>query len=269
MVHHQWVGQVEYTWFRGRNVTNSGAVPSGAATAGTATALSGNPVWVVDDWFLQGSSVGQALSGTNVKSEWKLAMDLIDLTFSRPFYQGPRLVVSPYGGLRAALIRQSMTVQLTEVTGLFASLPPQPIGSRNTSHSWAIGPRFGGTANVLLDMGFRFEGNAAASLLYTQYTTVNHREDPASLTFNPGPYTASYSDYSALRPVAEVGLGFGWGSYLYNQKFHIDFCADYDFTYFWNQNMMRKLLDDTLEGTSPSNADLYLHGLTLTGRFDF
>ena len=69
--------------------------------------------------------------------------------------------------------------------------------------------------------------------------------------------------------MAELGLGVGWGSYLRAYDFHIDVSADYDFMIFWSQNMIRKLLDDTLTGTSPSSADLYVHGLTVTGRFDF
>ncbi|HSX25893.1 MAG TPA: Lpg1974 family pore-forming outer membrane protein [Chlamydiales bacterium] len=270
--YHDWMIHAEYTWFRGQNTTHSGAPLSAAvSTAGiaTTTASSGTAVWVVNDWFLQGTPT-QALAGSAVSSTWRLSMDLIDAVASRPYYQGCRFIVAPFGGLRAAFIRQSMTVNLTESTGLFSgAIPSQPIQSRNHSNSWAIGPRVGCDSRWLLPMGFRLEGDFAASLLYTRYTSVKHSEDIASTTFNPGPYTASYSGYSCLRPEIDLGLGFGWGKYLYNQDYHIDFSADYDFMFFWSQNMMRRLLDDTLTGTGPNSSDLYLHGLTLTGRFDF
>ena len=243
--------------------------PSVDTTAGTAFALTGTPVLLVSDWFLNGSTVGQALSASNITSTWEYAVDLADLTVSRPFYQGANLSLTPFAGIRGASIRQSMRVKLTEASGLFSTPTPQPIFSRNHSHSWGIGPRFGGNASYLLPQGFRFEGDLAGSLLYTRYTKVGHSEDPASTTFNTGPYVASLSDYGCVRAMAEAGLGLGWGCYLNCHKYHIDFLASYDFTYMWNQNMMRKLLDDILEGTGPSSADLYFHGLTVAGRFDF
>ena len=265
---HQWSIQANYSWFRGtdhQSATLSGTGP----TAGTAAAASGTNVWMVDDWFLQGTVSGQALSGQSITSKWHLAMDLIDLLASRPFYEAPHLTITPTFGLRSALIRQSMNVHLTELSSLFTNLPTQPIGSRNYSNSWSIGPLASLGAHCLLPMGFRIEGDMGASILYTRYTSIRHSEDSASTTFNAGPYVTKTTDYDCIRPSAELGIGLGWGRYLHNKDYHIDFSADYDFMIFWSQNMIRKLLDDTLTGTSPGSADLYLHGLTITGRVDF
>lgn len=270
---HSWSTYAEYTWLRGTHESKFHA-PSFDATAGTNLALSGTPVLLVADWFLNGSSFGQALSATNISSKWHYALDLVDFSASRPFYQGPRLTVNPYGGLRLAFIRQKMIVELTQPDAVFGSslpagAPPQPIGSRNYSHSWAVGPRIGADAAWLFCWGFRLEGDFAASLLYTRYSKVSHSEDPASTAFNPGSYKASLRDYNCLRPMTELGVGLAWGTYLSKSAYHLDFSASYDFSYMWNQNMIRKLLDDTLTGTSPSSADLYFHGATLAGRFDF
>ena len=272
----EWVGRADYTWFRGANKTNGFSVSDSLLTAGTSTALTGTEVWVVDDWFLQGTLPGQALSGSAVSSKWSLSMDLVDATAGRPFYQGQSIIVSPYAGLRAAFIRQSMDVQLTVSSLLYngttlpaSSSPAQPIGSRNNSNSWALGPRFGCDGQWLLPMGFRLEGDLAASLLYTRYTSIEHREDPASTSFNAGPYVTSLKNVSFLRPELDVSLGFGWETYLYNRRYCLDFSASYDFMIFWSQNVIRTLLDDTLTGTGAAAADLYLHGMTLSGAFHF
>lgn len=274
---HEWEFRAEYTWYRARNVTHSGSLSGTVLTGGipTTTAANGTAVWVVDDWFLAGAG-GQALSGSDVASVWRLNMDLIDGVAGRPFYQGRRVIVSPYGGLRAALIRQSMTVSLTEATGLFTgapfavgTIPSQPIKSHNFSNSWAIGPRFGANCEFLLPLGMRLEGDLAASILYTKYTSLKHREDNASTSFNTGPFTSQIDDYSSVRPEADCSLGFGWGTYFGCRDYHIDFSAKYEFMIFWAQNMIRSALDDTLTGTGPSPSNLYLHGLTLNGRFDF
>lgn len=270
---HSWSTYAEYTWLRGTHA-NQFYPPSNDIAAGTSAALSGTPVLLVGDWFLNGTSFGQALSATNISSKWHYALDLVDFCASRPFYQGPRLTVNPYGGLRLAFIRQKMVVELTQPSAAFGSslpagAPAEPIGSRNYSNSWGLGPRFGADAAWLLSWGFRLESDFAASLLYTNYSKVSHSEDPASTAFNPGSYRASLNGYHCLRPMTELGLGFAWGAYLCSSAIHLDFSASYDFTYMWNQNMIRKLLDDTLTGASASSADLYIHGATLAGRLDF
>lgn len=274
---HEWVFQAEYTWFRGTNTKHSSSLSATALvpTAGTVAAPNGINVWVVDDWFLQGTGLGQALAGSSVSSSWRLAMDIADAVVGRPFYQGKCVTISPFAGLRSAWIRQKMNVKLTEAASLFngtalpvVSAPLQPIESRNKSHSWSIGPRVGLDGQLLLPRGFRFEGNFAASLLFTQYD-IHHSEDIGSTAFNLGPYTANVRNYNCLRPEADLGLGIGWGKYIYGRDYHIDFSADYDFMYFWGQNVMRQSLDNTLTGTGPAAGDLYLHGLTFTVRFDF
>ncbi len=262
----KWVIYSEYTWLRGSETTSRTPSPSRISTAGiaTATASTGTPVFVVDDWFIQGTSNGQALAGSRIASKWQYGLDFLDVTASRPFYQGRNVTVTPYAGVRGALIRQRMKVTLNESTGLSGITPPSsPIASTNKSSSWGLGPRVGFDGTCLLPMGFRFEGDFAANLLFTRYTTISHKEDAASTTFNPGPYITRWHGYNCLRPIAEVGLGFGWGRYLACKNYHIDFSALYDFTLLWEQNVIRMLLDRTLTGTSPSATDMAFHGLTL------
>ncbi|MDP1609338.1 MAG: Lpg1974 family pore-forming outer membrane protein [Chlamydiales bacterium] len=271
---HQWEIFAEYTWLRGKNTTHL-SPSSNTTTAGTSAAFSGTPVLVVDDWFLQGTGFGQGLSASGLDSSWRYGVDILDVGVSRPFYEGASLTVAPYTGLRALWIRQHMTVQLTEVAALFssgalaASEPLQPIHSHNISNCWGLGPKLGVEADFLIPMGFRVEGDAGVSLLYTRYTTVSHSEDQASTAFSSSPYQTSLNDYSCLRPIAELSLGAGWGSYFGGSAYHVDFSASYDFTMLWSQNMMRNLLDTVLTGTSASPGDMYFHGLTLKGRLDF
>ncbi len=275
VIEREWSIHSEYTWLRGENTVSRGA-PTDSTTAGVASiiAATGTPVWAVSDWFLQGTNFTQALSGTRVTSKWEYGVDLLDVMARRPFTHGCWLIITPSMGLQAAFVRQSMNVDLTEEPGIFGfglplSAPSQPIHSTNHSNSWGIGPKVGVECNCMMPQGFRIRGDSSLSLLYTSYTKIDHSEDPASTAFNSGSLTTSFDGYSCLRPIGKLGLGAGWGRYIYCQQFHIDFLASYDFTIFWEQNMMRKLLDDVLTGTSSGPTDLYFHGLTLTGRFDF
>lgn len=260
---NEWDLQAEYTYFRGTTTTSKDAPSNTSSIAGTGT-------WYVEDWFLQSLPLfGQSLSGTHISSSWKLAMDLGDLTFSRAYGNDKGFGFSPFGGIRTFWIRQNMDISLTQAAGAIGAsnlLPPQPLQSLNSSHVWAIGPRIGTEAKYGLPMGFRLETLFAASLLYTQFTSVKHSEGKAA-TFVSFPLESNM-DYNCVRPVVDLNLGFGWGMKLY-QKYLIDFAASYDFSYFWGQNMMRTLLDQLWDGSGSGDNDLYFQGLTITASFSF
>jgi len=261
---NQWMLYSEYTWIRDRmSQSNSTPPPPDFAVD--------RGVWAPTSWFEQSTATGGLIGANAVSSTWHLNMDLADLNLSRPFYQGRALTIAPFAGLQAAWIRQSMVVAIHVAPESFGAgnLLPQPISSVNRSHCWGIGPKIGCNGYCLFPMGFRLQGNASAAVLYTRYTKVVRKENGASTLFSPGPYKAQLTDYNCLRPISELGLGIGWGSYLSCQNYHIDFSATYDFLIFWQQNMMRKLADMGESSLGNAPLDLHLHGLTLTGRFDF
>lgn len=267
----EWTLYSEYTWLRGK-ISKGTPAPSGPiATAMTDSPYLGAPVWAVNDWFIQTTPNGQAIAASNLSSQWHYAIDFVDLVLSRPFYEGRRVIVNPYGGLRGAWIDQKMEVSLTEAPNQGISpAPTAPISSLTTSRSWAVGPRVGADVFCLLSRRFRVEADMAASLLYTRYTKLFHEEDPGSLSYaSQTPYQIRWNDYSCLRAMAECALGLGWGEYWQNEAYHIDFSLDYSFSYLWGQNMIRKMLDETLYRSASTASDMYFHGLTFTGRLDF
>ena len=257
----EWKLSGEYTWVRQSTYTNSNAqapIPSGVA------------VWVLNNWFEQTTpSANQALSATKITSKWKLAMDLADVVAGRPYYEGKNLILSSFYGLRGAWIRQTVNVGASVSSLIFSDPSASVIYSRNHSNSWGVGPRAGFEASCLLGMGFRFEGDAAASVLYTKYTSIEHSEQAASLAAVPSKLGLTMNQYVTVRPELDMSIGFGWGTYLDGQTYHIDFSAKYDFAVFWQQNMIRKLLDQAVAGTGAAAGNLYLQGLNVRGSFDF
>jgi len=185
---------------------------------------------------------------------------MVDAVMGRPFYQGTCLTVAPFGGLRGLWLSQKM--KITGSNSLGASVATL----NNRSTSWAVGPLTGVGGHWLLGSNFRFEGNAAAALLYTRYTTLSVSESALGLSSS----SSSIKGLSAVRPVAQLNLGIGWGMYFHgcNHDSYLDICLDYEFLEFWSQNMMRKL-DSFILGFSHEIGDLQMHGLTATVRFDF
>ncbi len=240
-----WTGWVEYTWLH-QSITSTN-------TTSNETPYSTSP------WLSLGSET------TGIHSKWKMHLDMLDAAFSRPYYEGTQISISPYAGMRALWIRQNFN--------LFVQNPPsdpnQPTLSKNQSHSWAIGPMLGTIGHWMLGMGFRFEGKASGSLLYTQYT---HLRSYQAATQTGGVYNSSmrsFHNYNVLRPTAELGVGLGWGSYFDNQNYYWDLSARYDFNIFWDQNVMARFQNALVNLVTGATGNLYLHGLTLSSRFDF
>lgn len=246
-----WTGKLEYTWMHQRTSSSSTA---------EITAPFSSLNWAVPNY-------ASDFSFLSLDTKWKMNMDRLDLVFSRPYYQGQRLTIAPVGGLRGQWIRQSYQFVTDDPIGGQFDLT----GTTNVhSHSWAVGPVAGATTNWLLGSGFRLEGKAEGALLYTRYTKVSQNQS-IGINFNSIPLlesSASIGSYGTLRPMAELGVGFGWGSYFGCQDFYFDLSARYDFNVLWDQNVMVSFVNamNRVPGTS---GDLYLHGLTLTARFDF
>ncbi len=239
--HDNWVGFVEYTWFHQQTKTEN--INAGA----------GN-MFSMSDWFYNLYDV------TSFSSKWRSNLDILDATLSRPFYQGRSLTVLPFGGLRGAWIRQNLRMDASSV--LLGD-----VQSHNKSNSWAVGPRAGMQAHWLIGSGFRIEGDAAGSLLYTRFTNVGHRQDSGT----GGDIDTLYmpDDLNTVNPTFDMGLGLGWGSYFDRQSYHFDLLANYDFNVFFGQNVMRTLVNTDNAYAEAATGSLYLQGLTVTARFDF
>lgn len=251
--HDDWSGYAEYTWFRSTTTTNS-AAPTDAR--------GGTPVWIMSNWVNYKADVTE-LSAATISSKWRLNMDLVDVGVTRPYYQGTHLIVAPFGGMRGQFIRQKLNISTTATAA-----PAIDAYSKNKSNSWAVGPRAGFLGEWHLGWGVRLEGDVSGSLLYTRYTKVANEQSP-SLNTSSEFIGSHFNGYNCLRAVNEMNLGLGWGSYFDCRNYHLDILATYDFQVFWNQNMMRQLVDSMGSGTGHSPSNLYLQGFTLKAQFDF
>ncbi len=258
-----WVVDLEYTWLRQKTSVSKGPAPTVPTTLGSG-------VWSLAAWFYE-SYFAEGIVADTFDSKWKFDLDWLDLSFSRPYYQGRRLVITPSAGLRASWIRQRLTVSSPNAYSLYlqdASAASLNV-SRNLSQSWAIGPRALVNAHWLVGSGFRFQGDVGASLLFTQFTKIAHFETGTSVRAAPLRFR-NMSNYNCLRPMLEANLGVGWGTYFSQKQYHLDLAATYDFNYLWGQNMMRYAAEvnaSVIAGGYPN--DMFLHGLTVKARFDF
>jgi len=252
--HDNWGGLVEYTWFHNTHKTSSSAPDF--ANGGSLFLQ-----WVSIPQFTQPFFNG---TPSGFDSKWRLGMDLLDFLLFRTYYVGTNLSFKTAFGGRVTWIDQKFNL-----TTLLAA--PNPIGitsfnTRYKSDSWALGPRVSLEMNWMLGYGFSLVSNVAGDISYTRYKKVSFRNDELLNVGAPG--SSAQWKVSQLRPHAETGFGLGWGSYFWDNGFHIQFSATYDFQVWWNQNMLKALFGN-LYLLGEINGNLYTHGLDLKVKFDF
>jgi Legionella pneumophila major outer membrane protein precursor len=253
-----WILRADYTRFHSNNHLSRGTDGISAT----------RPALQLTNWFYQISPSRQQTPGcTHLSSKWHLSIDWLDLVLERPFYAGRRLTVNPFMGLRGSLITQTLNLEIDGIINF--SNPPPSATSYNTSHAWAIGPRFGMDGSFLLGAGARFQGTVAGALLYNEFTHVKHHEDSLS-PGNPNtpPVNFLQKNKTNLRTMFEASLGLGWGRY-FGSTYHLDLSADYEFNLLPEQNQIRVMNDIQIDGVNAAAKSLYLHGLTLTATFNF
>ncbi len=260
-----WVLYAEYTWLHG-NTSTSGSAPNPDVATIDGIALPQSGVWFPTS-FLPSNSANYRT--THISSKWNYKIDLVDAQISRPFYSGTRFLVEPFFGLRGAWIRQQLSLSATNLATTGVAVPATTRRAQYYSRGNGVGPRIGMNGNWHLGYGLRFMGNAAASLLFTDYDVnqnVDRSDSSGTFVF---PQKTKIDDLNVLRPNLDLSLGLGWGSYFKCRRFHWDLAATYDFSVFWGQNMIRYLADTVQVGTQAAASDLYLQGLTIKTQFEF
>ena len=131
--------------------------------------------------------------------------------------------------------------------------------------SWGMGPEVGVNTHWNFCYGFRLYGQAEADILFTRYTTQRTFDQDISANRT---VKISQDGNNTLRAHLDLELGFGWGTYLNCYKWYFDLAAGYGFQIFFDQNMFREY---QVAGAFSSvyGGNLYLHGLTVTAKFEF
>jgi hypothetical protein len=238
--HDEWDGFAQYTWLHGQNST------SVSSASGFITPIQEVPSFSITD-------------DLSYSETWKFKFDFVDVDLGRKFYVGKSLLFRPAMGARGAWIRQKLDIDSNNET-------PRTEDFDQSSVSWGVGFRTGIMTDWMLGCGFRMFGSSYADILYTRYNLK--QSDVVSANISTVNVKQHHADY--LRPHMDLEFGFGWDSYFDCSNWHVDLMASYGFQVFFNQNMFRHFTDDIALGTSTlPNGDLYIHGLTVTARFDF
>jgi len=254
--HDGWDLHAQYTWFHNTN---------NQKTSVNQTVTQLLPMWGPGNSAIVNSNVYN-----NITEQWRLSMDIGDLDLGRWCYVSPKLTFRPSVGVRAAVIHQNIKVVNTNDSVISTGTDDiYTITAR--SRSWAIGTKAGLDANLNLGFGFRLYANSEADLLFTRYTKIANRcVNQFIIPSDNNDIHIKQSDNYAILPHFDIEFGFGWGSLVNYNDYHIDFSAGYGFQVFFNQNMFRHFNDDQMSANSRSPyGNLYIQGLTIAFKLDF
>lgn len=201
---------------------------------------------------------------SSTKEFWKSDFNMFDLEFGRPYYNGRCLIFRAHYGLKGGWFDNFIKDE-----GITTASPTIYTGTFN-SKSWLIGPRAGIQTKWTFADGFRFFGDAAASLFYQKFFELNIREP-----FVPNPtlwFFANNAISKEINAAFEAMLGVGYGTYFDRNRWYFDLEIGYEVQLFLNQNKIIAIKD--LATSHPSNihtkaGNYMFHGLNVTVKFDF
>jgi hypothetical protein len=193
-----------------------------------------------------------------VKNNRKYHYNMLDVELSRPYYVGTKLIFQPFVGVEGGWIKEK---NHRKQRGGKSNRNGITYMNSETK-SWLVGPRVGIDTSWLLGEGVRFFVNTALSVFYQDFDT-DLKFFPVNVE-NEDIWTKKYEE-RAINAHIETALGFGWGTYFSNDEWHFDLSAGYEFHLLTDQYF----LHDNGAGQYLTAKDHYLHGLTVTARFDF
>ncbi len=213
-------------------------------------------------WALRALSSLTIYELSQVDGAWRLNLDLADWSLGRCFFVGKSLTFHTYFGARAAWINQRYTMTNTLLSNGTVSK------DYFKTNSWAVGGRAAIHTHWMIGAGLRLYGKGSMDLLYTRYHMDVQQANPISTV---AVFKVQDEHVNCVRSHVETELGMGWGSYLMDQNWHIDFEVGYDFQIFWDQNMLRDFgaIDFLGSGGKGAQGNLYLQGVIISAQLDF
>lgn len=238
-----WNVNVEYTWFHHTSTKNFSASENGFIQP---QLLSG---------FFDLRYV--FFAGNALKSVIKFDLDFIQGTLGRTFYLSERLIVNAGSGLKAWW--SSLNSDLT----YFGFNGGPSLTERSKSGLWGIGPYISAQIKGLLWCGTYLYGKAGVWVPYTR-----HNKLKADTNFPPSFFPFPNNQNFKLKHFVyttqlfyEGGVGLGWGTYLCDCDYHVDFLIGYD--------MMTNYIKAILVPLADFHYEFYYQGLSVKAQFDF
>lgn len=208
----------------------------------------------------------------NSEAKWKIHSHFFDLILKHHLWMSSAIALEPAFGLKLALLQQRYSVLYENGN---TTLPLQFISSSIAmkNRSFNLGPTFSLSTLWNVSNHFDFLGALSGSLLASHFTVGRNESDVMIQTGTLSLDSLRERDkYWALRPEASATFGLQWTDCICRSKngIYYGLSAAYEAQVWWKQNMLFRFIDQTNAAMiSPTQGDLFFHGLTLEGFVEF
>ncbi|NGX59175.1 MAG: hypothetical protein KR126chlam3_00322 [Chlamydiae bacterium] len=231
-----WDFGVIWTWYRGKANDHIET-----ETDDNHTLL---PLWSVSGSLIPTSS-GQhvVLWATDIETQWKLELNLIDIELGREYWTSKYLSFRPFVGLRIAYLEQSFEIQHK---GGSWSLSRLEIDDSNFNDKVdldndfkGVGVRAGFNTNWHFGCGWGLYGNFAASIVYGRFS-LHHDEEIrlASAPFDKTKLLETEESFHASRAMLDFALGIQWASLFCDCQYGFTVQLGWEQHLFFHQNQL-------------------------------
>ena len=216
---------------------------------------------------------------SHAEGKFKMYLNTLDFEMADSFFVSQNIYIRIAGGVKGAIIHHCFYADYLNGSEFFnhAGETVQFTASNSTfkSDSKGMGPRIGLESNwKIYTSNFNLYASGFMSFLLTRF---DMRFIESDYLHNSTQNADLYNEFKiheyiwVVLPVAEMTFGIKWNQCVGTKKdYNLSFKAAYEFQYFYEQNLFRKLVEDQNEGYAyPIKGDLFLHGLVLSGRLEF
>ncbi len=254
LAHDAWDIMANYTWFHTGTHTTRDTFPE----------VDGNSTIGASAGYLTPEATTPVYSGG---SDWRLKLDTIDVDLGRNYFISQYLALRPFFGAKAAWNRQQfdsyVDTSTSSTTGLMYNYQQQT--------AFEIGIRTGFNTSWQFTRNWNIYGNAAFNLLSAHQKTHYKVTFQANETDTNVIQNINFDQYT-IQPVIELGMGFGYECFFFDDSYHFAVSAGWEFQY-WNNN--NRFGNNILENASTAYTnflrfgDLSIQGFDLKFRLDF
>ena len=212
--------------------------------------------------------------GTRGKSQYDIDFDSVDVQLGRNYFLSRDLSLRPFWGAKIAWIDLNQVTKYCGTTGvtqpMFCGVDIIPLGPNTykiseDSDFKGVGPEIGLNSKWFLARGFSFFADTLGALLYG-FFDVDHKE---SFSLNGSQRLKLAANTHKMVPTVQIFSGIAYDIFFDCDRQHMSFRIGYDGQYWWRINQMLKIDDAAPLKYERWSEDYAMHGLTVSGRWDF
>ena len=219
------------------------------------------------------------LFATDIRADWDLNLDLVDLELGRAFWSSKRVSLRHHIGLRFANIRQNYHIE--HRGGSWSRPTPRLNNFVDLDNDFkGVGMRSGLDTLWTFGCGWSVYGDTAVSLIYGRFS-IDHAEQnrDAVPSFTKNKFFDTEDSVRASRLAFDFNIGIEWAALFCNCDYRLAVRLGWENHLFLNQNQMWRVYK--VLGVNASNSplpqntlsqrrgDLDTQGWTLAVKLDF